>query len=123
MVNAYTQYQHNSIVTATPAELTLMLYNGAIKFCNLAIESMEKKEVEKSNANCIKAQKIITELQATLDNKYAIAKEMDDLYTFINTTLMEANIEKNPEKVRQALELIREFRDVWQEVLKTAKRA
>ena len=48
---------------------------------------------------------------------------MDDLYTFINTTLMEANIEKNPDKVKQALELIREFRDVWQEVMKTAKRA
>ena len=122
MINAYAQYQNNSIATASPGELTLMLYNGAIKFCNLTIEAMEKKDIQSSNTNCIKAQNIIAELQATLDDKYPISKEMDNLYSFINRILVEANIEKNSEKVKQALELIREFRDVWQEVMKASKR-
>ena len=122
MINSYAQYQNNSIATASPGELTLMLYNGAIKFCNLTIEAMEKKDIQSSNTNCIKAQNIIAELQATLDDKYPISKEMDNLYSFINRILVEANIEKNSEKVKQALELIREFRDVWQEVMKASKR-
>lgn len=122
MANAYAQYQNNSVMTATPAELTLMLYNGAIKFCNLAIEAMDKGNIQESHINCVKAQNIIAELRATLDSKYPIAKEMDALYDFVYASLVEANINKDTQKIQDALGIIREFRDVWQQVMKQPRR-
>lgn len=123
MVNAYTQYQNNSVMTASPAELTLMLYNGAIKFCNQAVEAIEKKDLPGSHTFLIKAQNIIVELRATLDTKYPIAIEMDNLYEFIYRTLVEANMTKDIAKINDARDLIRDFRDTWQEVIKQRKRA
>lgn len=52
--NAYAQYNNSKVLTATPAELTLMLYEGAIKFCNIAIVAVEKRDIEKANNNIIK---------------------------------------------------------------------
>lgn len=108
-------------MTASPGELTLMLYNGAIKFCNLTLEAMEQKDVQKANQSNLRVQDIITELQATLDTKYEVGQEMDRLYTFIRQLLIEGNIQKNPQKVIDARELIREYRDTWQQVIKMAK--
>lgn len=56
----YAAYANNKIMTATPGELTLMLYEGAIKFCNLAVEAMNKKELEKTHTNIVKVENIIT---------------------------------------------------------------
>ena len=53
--NAYAQYQNNKVLAASPAELTLMLYNGAIKFCNIAEAAIEKKDVDKAHTNIVKA--------------------------------------------------------------------
>ena len=63
--NIANAYQRNAIRTASPAELTLMLYEGAIKFCNIAIVAIEKKEIEKAHINLTKAQNIIMEFQAS----------------------------------------------------------
>ena len=57
MPNAYAQYNNNKVMTASPAELTLMLYEGAIKFCNLAEMGSEQKDIEKAHTNIIKVQK------------------------------------------------------------------
>lgn len=121
VTNPYQQYQNNSVMTATPGELTLMLYNGAIKFCNLAIEAIEQNDLQKAHQSNLRAQDIITELQATLDTKYDISKEMDRLYTFIKQLLIEGNIHKESQKLADARDLIREFRDTWQQVIKTAR--
>ncbi|MDF2595235.1 MAG: flagellar protein FliS [Clostridia bacterium] len=118
MVNPYQQYKENSILTASPGELTLMLYNGAIKFCNQAEEAIEKKDVEASHMYIVRTQDIIDELELTLDIKYPISQEMAKLYDFIRTLLVDANIKKDAAKVKEARELIKEFRDVWQEVIK-----
>lgn len=123
MTNPYAQYQTNSVMTASPAELTLMLYNGAIKFCNQAIECLEKKQLQESHNYIIRAQNIIEELRATLDTQFAIAQEMERMYIFIYELLIEANIEKNAQKIQDATGLIREFRDVWQEIMKVKKHA
>ena len=121
VTNPYQQYQNNSVMTATPGELTLMLYNGAIKFCNLAIEAIEQNDLQKAHQSNLRAQDIITELQATLDTKYEISKDMDRLYTFIKELLIEGNIRKESQKLADARDLIREFRDTWQQVIKTAR--
>lgn len=122
-MNPYQQYQSNSVLTATPQELTLMLYNGAIKFCNLAEEAMVMGDIQKSNENILKAQKIITELRINLDPQYAVSADMEQMYEYIYHLLIKANITKNPEVVKEATHFIREFRDLWKTVIKTSKLA
>ena len=114
---AYQQYQSNSVYTAAPAELTLMLYNGAIKFCNQGIEAITNKRIENANRAIIKAQDIIVELRATLDESYPIALEFDRMYAFIIRLLKEANVAKDGERLIQARDLIKELRDLWKEVM------
>lgn len=75
--NAYAQYNNSKVLTATPAELTLMLYEGAIKFCNIAIVAVEKKDIEKANNNIIKTERIIDYFRQTLDTKYPVAEDFD----------------------------------------------
>jgi flagellar protein FliS len=111
-------YKSNSIQTASPAELTLMLYDGAIKFCNIALGAIEKNDVEKANTNIIKAQKIITEFRCTLDFKYPVANDFERVYDYIYRRLVEANIHKDAEVLEDALKYIREMRDTWKEVMR-----
>lgn len=120
-INAASVYKDNRILTASPAELTLMLYEGAIKFCNIAITAIEKEDIEKANLNIIKAQKIITELRVTLDFNYATANQFDIVYEYIHRRLVESNIKKDTEILEEALGYIREMRDTWKEVMKLAK--
>ena len=123
MANAASLYQGAAINTATPAELTLMLYNGAIKFCNQAAVGMEENNIEKANNNLIKAQNIIWELQGTLDFKYEVAKDFDLIYKRISRNLLVGNVKKDIDKLNEALEDIRGIRDVWAQVMKVAKTA
>ena len=115
MANAY---QRNAIMTATPAELTLMLYEGAIKFCNIAIVAIKKKDFEKANANIKKAQAIINELRVTLDHKYSVWEDFERVYDYIARRLLDANLQKDIEIIEDALKYIREMRDVWKEVMR-----
>ena len=78
--NAANAYKNSKILTASPAELTLMLYDGAVKFCNVALISLERNDYEKVSENLIKAQKIIMEFRSTLDFKYPVAKDFDVVY-------------------------------------------
>ncbi|PHV71361.1 flagellar export chaperone FliS [Sporanaerobium hydrogeniformans] len=121
MRNPYQQYKQNSVLTAPAGELTLMLYNGALKFCTQAEEAIEKQDPKLSHIYLIKVQDIISELTITLDNKYPIAAEMKRLYDYINELLIEANMKKDVQKLREAKGLIKEFRDTWQEVIKAKK--
>ena len=77
------QYQRNAIQTASPAKLTLMFYDGAIKFANMAIEAIDKGDIEKANNNIIKVQNIIVEFRSTLDMKYPVAKDFEVVYDYI----------------------------------------
>ena len=117
------QYTRNRILTASPAELTLMLYDGAIKFCNIALIGIEEGDVLKAHTNIMKAEKIIEELRATLNHKYPVAEDFENIYAVIYDRLVRANIKKDPELLKDGLEYLREIRDVWKEVMKTAKTA
>lgn len=121
MTNAASLYQGAAINTASPAELTLMLYNGAIKFCNLALMGIEEDDIMKAHNNLMKAQRIIRELQSTLNFKYEVSKDFDLIYTRILNTLLAANVKKDADKLNEALEDIRGIRDVWTQVMKVAK--
>ena len=95
--NPYAQYNNSKILTASPAELTLMLYEGAIKFCNIAIIGIEQNDVEKTHNNILKVQRIIDEFRSTLDRKYPVAEDFDRVYVYILQRLFEANIKKDKE--------------------------
>lgn len=119
--NAASAYQNSAIQTASPAELTLMLYEGAIKFCNIALMALEKKDYSKVNENLKKAQRIITEFRVTLDHKYPVWEDFDRVYDYIYRRLVEGNISKDKEIIEDALKYIREMRDTWKEVMKLNK--
>lgn len=115
---AYNAYKQNSINTASPGELTLMLYNGCIKFLNVAKKAIEEKHMEEKNVNLQKAQNIIIELMVTLNMDYEISKQILPLYEYMNRRLVEANIKNDPEIVEEVIGLATEFRDTWKEVIK-----
>ncbi|MGP4077716.1 flagellar export chaperone FliS [Halobacillus sp. K22] len=110
-------YQNNSVETASPGELTLMLYNGCLKFIKSAKKAIENKEIEKKNTNIQKAQNIIRELMVTMDQDYEVAKEIMSLYDYMNLRLMEANINNDLEILEEVQGLTEEFRDTWKEVI------
>ena len=123
MVNnaeGYNAYLRSKVMTATPAELTLMLYEGAIKFVDKAIMSIEKDDVMGAHNNLMKTQRIIEELRASLDHKYPVAKEFDTVYEYILRRLVEANIKKDKDILEEVLEHLRTMRDTWKEVMKNA---
>ncbi|MBE5937793.1 MAG: flagellar export chaperone FliS [Lachnospiraceae bacterium] len=121
MNNAANAYKNNKILTASPAELTLMLYDGAVKFCNIALMALEKDDYNKANDNIIKAERIITEFRATLDFKYPVAKDFDVVYDYIYRRLVDANLKKDSEILEDALKYIKEMRETWREVMKLNK--
>lgn len=119
--NAANAYQRTNITTASPAELTLMLYNGAIKFCNIALEAFEENNLEKINLNIKKVKNIIVEFRSTLDFDYEVSKDFDRVYQYIYFCLTEANMKKDPKMLKEALGRIREMRDTWKEVMEQNK--
>lgn len=116
--NAYTQYNNSKILTATPAELTLMLYDGAIKFCNIAIQAVEQKDIEKAHNNIVKANKIIDYFRQTLDMKYEVAQDFDRVYEYLGRRLVEANVRKDREILEEVVTHLRSMRDTWKEVMR-----
>lgn len=118
---AYAEYNRNKVLTASPAELTLLLYEGAIKFCNIAIIGLEQNDMEKVHNNIVKVENIIEEFQATLNHKYPVAEDFDKIYKYIYNLLVEANIKKDKELLEQALTELRGMRDTWKEVMVKAK--
>lgn len=118
--NPYDKYKNMQIQTATPGQLILMLYEGAIKFCKLAKKGIEEKNLMDANKYLIKVQDIITELMISLDMKAGgeIAKNLYSLYDYMLRRLLDANIKKSAEIVDEVQGLIEELKDAWAEAVK-----
>lgn len=116
--SGYAAYANSKVMTASPAELTLMLYEGAIKFCNIAIRGIEENDIQKAHTNIVKVENIISEFQATLNHKYPIAKDFDEVYKYLRERLVEANVKKEKEILEEVLEHLRTMRDTWKEVMR-----
>ncbi len=121
--NPYEEYTRNKILTATPAEVTLMLYEGAIKFCNIAIMAVEQKDIEKAHVNIMKTQRIIEEFRNTLDRKYAVSEDFDRVYVYLLRRLFEANMKKDKEILEEVNTHLRNMRDTWKEVMRKCNKA
>ena len=119
--NAYAQYNNSKVLTASPTELTLMLYDGAIKFCSIAITAVENKNIEKAHTNISKTEKIIDYFRQTLDMSYPVSQDFDRVYEYLGRRLVEANIKKDKEILEEVSTHLHSLRDTWREVMKKNK--
>lgn len=98
-----------------------MLYEGAIKFANLAVAGIEENDIQKAHTNIMKVERIIEEFQATLNHKYPVAKDFDNVYNYLLIRLKEANVKKDKEIMEEVLKHLRTMRDTWKEVMRTGR--
>ncbi|MEE3494548.1 MAG: flagellar export chaperone FliS [Butyrivibrio sp.] len=115
---AYAQYKNNKVMGASGPELTLMLYDGAIKFLNIADYAIENNDVSKAHENIMKTERIIDYLRNTLDMKYAVAQDFENMYSYIGRRLVEANINKDRDIIAEVNKHMHAIRDNWVEVMK-----
>ncbi|WP_181347268.1 flagellar export chaperone FliS [Thalassobacillus sp. CUG 92003] len=118
MNQPYQAYQNNAVNTASPGELTLMLYNGCLKFIKHARKNIVDADHQQKNTNIQKAQKIIQELMVTLNPDMEISEQMMSLYEYMNHRLIEANINNDADILDEVSGLVTEFRDTWKEVIR-----
>lgn len=115
------QYNNSKILTASPAELTLMLYEGAIKFCNVAIVALERRDLEKANINIQKVGNIIDYFRQTLDMSYPVAEDFERVYSYLSQRVLEANMKKDKEILEEINMHLRSMHETWKEVMKRSK--
>ncbi|MEJ6950204.1 flagellar export chaperone FliS [Natronospora cellulosivora (SeqCode)] len=115
----YQKYKQVQVGTANRGKLLIMLYQGCIKFLNIAQKGIEENQLELANTNIIKAQDIINELMATLDMEQGgnIAKNLYSLYEFMNYQLLQANIKKDVEQIKVVENMILELLKTWQQII------
>ena len=122
MKNPYQTYQNNAVTTSSPQELTLMLYNGCIKFIRLSNIAMEKGDMEVKNTNIIKAQNILYELRSSLKMEMELSQTMDSLYEYMISQLVTANIQNDASILKEVENLAEEFRNTWKQAMEQAKK-
>lgn len=110
-------YLEQKIMNARPEELTLMLYDGLVRFINQAMLFNEQKSYDKSNNANLRAQAIIQELRSSLNLDIDMSEGLEDLYVFMIQRLIDANIEKNNAILSEILELATDLRDTWKRAM------
>ena len=122
--NAYSQYNKyttEKIMNASPGELTLLLYEGAIKFCNMAKMGIEHHDIQRAHKNIVKTEDIIHYLRETLDMKYPVAQHFENIYVYLERRLVEANTTKNAAILGEICTHLRSLRETWLEVMRINK--
>ena len=114
-------YRRNSILTASPMELIIMLFDGIRKDLLQAKAALEKGQIEVAHSKLMNAQAIITELLNSLDLKMELAQDIVPVYDFIYNELVAINITKDINRIDPLLGLVSEWRDIWQSVSTSAR--
>ena len=118
--NPYQQYQQNAVMSASPGELTLMLYNGAVRFIKQGLTFIEERNIQGAHEAIVRAQEIVLHLSGTLNMDYELSKNLASLYDYINRRLVEANAKKDRAALAEALGLVEDLRDTWAQAVKLA---
>jgi flagellar protein FliS len=119
----YQAYQAGAVFTASPAQLVLMLFDGAIKFINISLEGFKNQDPLEFNLtihqNIQKAQAIIRELKACLDPEKGpeFADKMTALYNYFDRRLQDGNIKKDAEPIEEVKRHLQILRDAWKEMM------
>ena len=109
-------YRKQDVMTASPADLIVMLYDALKKNIVLGRRGIAKKNIQAAHTHLMKAQEIVTELVNSLDMSYQISEELLSIYEFILKALEDANIQKDPEILEPVVEIVESLRSAWQEV-------
>ena len=118
MVNAAEAYRQQRILNAPPEHLTLMLYNGCLKFIDDGIEALGKQDYESANNLFQRAQRIISEFRLTLNFDYEISNQLLPLYNYVYDRLVEGNIKSDLAQINEAKGIVTELRDAWVQAMK-----
>lgn len=116
-------YKNQQIMSAAPEQLTLLLYNGALRFLNESILAMEQGDLPRSHNANLRVQNIVREFVRTLDMRYELSQNWAQLYEFIEYSLIQGNIKKDISKLKEAKTILQEMRDTWEEAMKQAHTA
>lgn len=114
------EYRKSAVQGATPLQLVIMLYDGALKFMEAGKHAMAAKDLEKQNASLQKSQKIIFELIACLDMNEGgeIAANLLSLYTYVVEQLVQANVKDEPEAIDRCIRILSDLRESWVQIEK-----
>jgi flagellar protein FliS len=117
--NGYDVYKQNAVNTNTQGNLIIMLYEGALRFIDTAIKAIDEKDIKKANDNLIKAQDIFYELRVTLNFEQGdeLAGQLESLYTYFITELIEANLKKDKERCINTRAMINELYQSWKQII------
>lgn len=112
------QYRKSSVSSASPLQLVIMLYDGALRFMEAGKHAMQKRDVFVQNENITKAERIISELLSTLDMEQGgeVAANLFSIYTYVYDKLVEANIEDKPALIDECTTILSELRESWVEL-------
>lgn len=114
-INQTNPYLKTKILTATPEELRLMLYEGALKFCHQAVVALQEKNYDNSYGTLMRAQRIVMELSSSLNHKQApdLCERLGALYTYIYRRLIDANFSHDIAAVQEAIKLLEFEKQTW----------
>ena len=121
MINPAAAYRNQQIMMASPEQLTLMLYDGAIRFLRASITAIDAKDIEKAHEMNMRTQDIVREFRDTLNMDIELSANWDQLYEFMEYRLVEGNMKKDKAMLQEVLDLLKEMRDTWAEAMKLAK--
>lgn len=122
--NAYGVYKNNSVNFASKEQMLLMLLDGAVKFAKRGKLAIQEKDIKMAHNSITRTQDIFTELKVTLDpNAGDWAKQMFNVYSFINDRLLQANIKKDEAIMDEVIPLIEEVRNIWNEAYKLDRKS
>jgi flagellar protein FliS len=112
------KYLENAIQTASPAQLLIMLCDGAIRFSKLAMEAIKKQDFIEANTQIGKVQDIISEFVITLDHSSPIAEGLLKLYDYFSHQLLQANLKKELQPLEEVLQFLMELKETWVQAAK-----
>lgn len=117
------KYQNDSVMTASPMDLVVMLYDALIKQIKLSDIFLENREYEKVNQHLSRAEDIVSELLCSLDLSYPISEELMKLYDFMLQELIQINLQKDRSRISPLLEIVESLREAWVSVRNGSARA
>ncbi|HBQ25186.1 MAG TPA: flagellar export chaperone FliS [Syntrophomonas sp.] len=115
---AYDNYKKTTVETAAPGKLLLMLYDGAIRNIDNAKEAIRQKDINMAHNQIIKAEDIVLELTASLNMDYEVSNHLSRLYEYLHYQLVQANLEKDIQKLNEVREFLADLRNTWEEAMK-----
>lgn len=117
MNNAAERYRTSQFTTSSPGELTLQLYNGALRFIKQTKEALSQRQLDKAHEYNLRVQDIISELMITLNLDVPISGQFFVMYDYMKRRMIEANVSKDEEILKEVEDLFVQFRDTWKEVI------